>query len=676
LEILVLKTNCYSAEERYIYKPWKNILEQIKRKIDIEKLDSSLPWKRILSFLFPSFLAEKEVLFYEILNFESIQHQSAVDALLHFLREVAKSRRLIFVFEDLQWCDSKSLELLKLLIEDNKNTNILVLLTTRNERKERLMKFFCNLYRSGLIKEINLRRFNLSEVKKFTTARLPDYSFSEDLFKKIFEETEGNPFFLVECIKLLDKNYRKEDLSNFLTNKSRDILRERVLSVSEEARKILNIAAIPFDNISHDLLLELSGKDELTLIKLLEELLDHYLLTEIVADKGAKTCYKFTHIKIRDYVYKSLSYSRARLLHEKIARILENKLTGEKNYREYYGRLIYHYKNAGNKNKFLEYLIKEAENYFHKTHELFPVVNDEELKKNKILILNQKESQRYLNEIEEVLLKLKEEGNEQNNEELIKLEVKYLNMKALYLICQGNYEKALAYLARMVKRAQLVNDSVSLIEAYQQMAGVGIQKENLRLIEYSARKMYELAEKMNMKTKIGVALRFLGVSNLYKRKYQTAEKMFNNSIQIFKKVEKEKEKYTLGIAAIYNYLGEIKRHQEEFDEALNYYERCIGLCEARNIVCGLGVFYTNAGQVSFEIKDYNRAQYYFKKAVDVFDQLKTIWGYSTIAYSFLALLEVLKGNYKQAYSYLSTADRIIKKHYKKVLGRYFIAYQS
>ncbi len=410
------------------------------------------------------------------------------------------------------------------------------------------------------------------------------------------------------------------------------------------------------------MLLKLSGKDELTLVKLLEELVDHYLLTEVIDDKRGKPCYKFTHTRIRDYVYKSLTYSRARLLHEKIARILEDKLSEGKNSREYYTRLIYHYQRAGNKVKHLEYLIKEADIYFHKTHELFPIVNDDELRKDKILALNQKESQRYLGEIEEVLSTLREE---EYAEDLMKQEIKYLNMKALYLICHGSYDKALTYLTKMVNRACLLKDWPSAIEAYQQMAGLGIQKENERLIEDSGKKMYRLAKTMKMDKKMGVALRFLGISSLYKRKYQIAERMFNNSIQIFKKLERGREKYTLAIAALYNYLGEVKRHKGRFNEALSYYERCIGLCEARNIVCGLGVFYTNAGQVCFELQDYARAEQYFKRAVEIFQQLNTIWGYSTIANGFLALLAVLGGNYLRAYSYLQTADRIINKHYKR-----------
>ncbi len=658
-ESLVIKSECFPAEERYIYKPWKKVMENIKENIELKKIDSSLPWKRIMSFLFPSFLARDEMT-EDILNFESIQHQSAIDAFIYLLTEVAKEEKLILVFENLQWFDKKSLELVKSVIRADKNERIVIIATTRNERTERLNELFSSLYREELLKNLELPRFTKKGVKTFCQIKIPDYDFNSELLDVIYRETEGNTFFMVEALKFLTPDGNKKDIEKFMTTKTRNILRERVLSVPCDARKLLNIIAIPFDKISFGFLCKISGMDKVKIIDLLETLTEYNLIEEIPEEKYGRIFYHFTHAKLREYIYQNLSHSRLRLLHEKFAAILEkNKNVLDE--REYYSRLIYHYSCAGNKYKQLQYILKEAEIYFHRSHELFPVINDKKIQKNEILALNQKESYRYLKEIEELFSALKKE-DDKNYEQM---EVKLLDMWALFSIVQGNYDKALSCVRQMIDKAARIGDLESIINGYEQLAGLGIQKEDLNLIEDSARKMYELAKKLNKNIKMGIALRFLGIYEMYRKNYRSSEENFNKALQIFKNAELGSEKYTIGIAAIYNYIGEIKRHRGQFTEALNYYERCIGLCEGKNILCGLGVFYTNAGQVSYELKKYELAEKHFLKAVNIFGQLKTVWGYSSLPNSFLALLALKKGKYYKASEYLKMADLTLKKYHKR-----------
>ncbi|MCK8815825.1 AAA family ATPase [Natroniella sulfidigena] len=661
-DCLVLKANCFQAEERYIFKPWQNILQQLKGKINFEQINTSLPWKKIISFLFPSFLAEEEELLpKEIFNFQSIQSQSAIEALIFLLKEAAKEKKLLFVFEDLQWCDDKSLFLLRDLIQEQEQ-NILVMATSRNERKERVERIFSNLKRYELMKEVKLGRLTLSETEELTQATLPNYNFSQEVLMKIYQETEGNTFFLVEALNLLEEE-GADALSQLLTTKTKDILRNRVQSVSQEAQKILKLISVCFDQVSYDLLSAISGKNDLELIELLEELENHYLIEELAGKKGQGPAYKFTHSKIRQFIYKEQSFSRANLLHKRIAQLLEERLQSGVGVRDQYLKLIYHYSRAGDKLKQLEYLIKEAEVYFHHTHELFPVNNDKNLEKSRILSLNQDESRRYLVEIEGLLQEVEQEKG--RIPLLRKMEVKFLMMRASFLICEGEYEQAISDVKEMITEAKSVDDWSSILMGYQKLVGIGIQKEDISLLEDNAEKMYNLAENMKNDVKMGLALRFLGIVKIYKKNYKAAERLFNQSLRTFKEAQTLGTKYTLSIAAVFNYLGEVKRHQGQFTEAINYYERGINLCEEQDILCGLGIFYTNAGQVLYQLKDYNKARAYFEKSLDIFGQLKTIWGYSTITNGFMALLSIRANNYEQAYQYLKTADAVIKQYHKR-----------
>ncbi|ADL13438.1 AAA family ATPase [Acetohalobium arabaticum] len=661
---LVVKTNCYQAEERYIFKPWKNILQQLKEQINLANIDLPPLWKRAISFLFPSILTEDdESALDELVNCDSIQYQSAVEALLFLVSEIAKEQKLVLVFEDLQWCDDRSLLLLRNLIRENENNNILVLATSRNQRRERVEEFFADLKRHDLLTEITLNRLNLSEVKDFAQKTLPDYQFSKDLLIKIHQETEGNIFFLVELLNLLAEDGKEEALANLLTVKSKNILRNRVLSVSKEAQKILRLASICFDNFSYELLAAISDKNDLELIEILEELQNYYLIEELSVNQREGLTYRFTHSKLREFIYEQQSRSRVRLLHRRIAQFFEEQLQETARSRNYYSKLIHHYSQAGDKFKHLTYLIKEAEMYFYYTHELFPIISDRRLAKDNILSFNQEWPQYYLSKVEDLLKEI--EWKSDNSFELRKMEVKFLNLQSHFLIAQGDYEAAIDQIEKLINEAKLINDYGILLEAYEKMASLGIQKENTNLIEKNAVEMYDLAKKQKANVKEGIALRFLGIVRLYQRQYSKAEELFNQALDVFKEAETVRKKYTLGIATVYNYLGEVKRYQGEFEQAINFYQHSIDLCENQDILSGVGIFYVNAGQMFYKLENYKKAQNYFFQSLKIFQQLRTIWGYSVIANSFMALLSIQTGSYKEAYDYIVNSDAIIEQCYKR-----------
>ncbi|MBM7625000.1 AAA family ATPase [Sporohalobacter salinus] len=660
---LVVRTNCYQAEERYVFKPWKNILQQFKEKIDLTNIDLPPLWRRSISFLFPSILSEGEQeSLDEMANCGSIQYQSAVEALLFLLSKIAENRKLILVFEDLQWCDDRSLLLLRNLIRENKNNNILVLATSRNQRKERVEEFFSDLKRYDLLREMTLVRLNLPEVKNFAQKTLPDYQFSENLLIKIHKETEGNIFFLVELLNLLVESGKEEALTNLLTVKSKNILRNRILSVSKEAQKILRLASICFDKFSYDLLAAISDKNDFELIEILEELQSYYLIEEVSTQEDSPI-YCFTHSKLREFIYEQQPLPRVRLLHRRIAQFFEEQLQEEERNRNRYSKLIHHYSRAGDKLKYLTYLIKEAEIYFYYTHELFPIISDRRLAKDNILSFNQEWPQYYLSKIENLLKEIEWESD--NSFELRKMEVKFLNLQSHFLIAQGDYEAAIDQIEKLISEAKLINGNEILLEAYEKMASLGIQKEDTDLIEKNAVKMYNLSKKEDAVVKEGISLRFLGIARLYQRQYSKAEKLFNQALDVFKEAETVRKKYTLGIATVYNYLGEVKRYQGKFEQAINFYQYSINLCEKQDILSGLGIFYVNAGQVFYKLEKYKEAQKYFSHSLQIFRQLRTIWGYSVIANSFMALLSIQAGNYKEAYDYIVNSDTIIEQCYKR-----------
>lgn len=659
-DCLIFETACFQAEERYILKPWKTILQKIDNRLDIEKLDLSLSWERVISYLFPSLKKNNDLV--KEMNLESIKTQSIFDALIYLLTEISREYKLLLIFEDLQWSDKESLFLINNLIHE-KNSEIMVIATTRNSGIKITNNIFSGLNKDDLLNKVYLKRLTYEQVQEFSTNFLDKDNLNNDLIDSLYNETEGNIFFLVEYLNHIKEN-SKNNISYKLTTHSKSILRNRLQSVSKEAQKIMRLISVFFDKVSYEILTELSNKSGLELIKIIEKLQEHYIIKE-VTDNSSNPCYKFTHIKLRDFIYNEQSDSRKKIIHERIANILEDKISNIKNNvnREDYTSLIYHYQRAGNVEKHVEYLIKEAEIYFNYTHELYPVVKDRYLRRNNLLMINKEDARFYLTEINDLLEKLESTGIE--TKKLKKFRIKFLHMRSYYLIGEGEYDVAIIHIKKMLQQAKKINDLHSLMKGYEELAILGIQLEEYSLLKENAQNLYNTAVNKHNEIKIAIAKRLLGVANLYNKNFSQAVDYFKGSLQIFEDKELLGRKYTLSKAALLNYLGEVKRRSGNFEGAISYYNDAINMCEKQNISCGLGTFYTNAGIAYYHFGQLKKAEEQFEKAIKIFGELPTIWGYSVLANSYLSLIMLRKGKYSRSFSLLQKADEIIEEYPKR-----------
>ena len=120
------------------------------------------------------------------------------------------------------------------------------------------------------------------------------------------------------------------------------------------------------------------------------------------------------------------------------------------------------------------------------------------------------------------------------------------------------------------------------------------------------------------------------------------------------------DRYSLSIAAAYNYIGDIRRCKQQFGEALTYYSRAIKIAREKNAFSSLAVFFTNAGQAAFEQGDFKHSSDYFSQAIGMYNKLDTLWGRS-LAEGFTSLLLVRGKKYSQALEGLKGAALFANK---------------
>jgi tetratricopeptide (TPR) repeat protein len=153
-----------------------------------------------------------------------------------------------------------------------------------------------------------LPRLDLGGVDAVTRAVRPDASQPE-LVRRLFAETEGLPFLVVEYLRVLDVS----SAHWAIPDGARDLMRVRLSPLSEVGRQLLAAAAVIGRSFDADAVRLTSGRAEEEVVNGLEELTGHGLIRE------GSHHYDFSHETLRALVHADISLARRRLLHRRAA---------------------------------------------------------------------------------------------------------------------------------------------------------------------------------------------------------------------------------------------------------------------------------------------------------------------------------------------------------------------
>ncbi len=251
-------------------------------------------------------------------------------ALAQFFTGQTRKQAVLFVIEDIHWSDDTSLEFLHYLVRHSTAKPLLLLLTYRDDEVHpRLRQFLAQLDRERLAQEIGLTHLTRDNVDAMLRAifSLP-HSARLELPDPIYDQTEGNPFFVEEVLKsllasgdifYLNGRWERKPLAELHIPRSvQDAVQQRTDHLSEEARQVLNLAAVAGRHFDFALLQALTGHDEAQLLLLLKELIAAQLVVEESDEQFA-----FRHALTRQAVYRQLLARERKALHRTIAETLE-----------------------------------------------------------------------------------------------------------------------------------------------------------------------------------------------------------------------------------------------------------------------------------------------------------------------------------------------------------------
>jgi predicted ATPase len=269
---------------------------------------------------------------------------------------------LIIRLDDLQWADSASIGMLHFLARNVRDLPIFLLGTYRTEevlsREKEVHPFLDSLQvmrREGIVEEVNLHPLAERETNQVVSGML-QRPVQKATMDRIFKESGGSPLFTVETLRMLVSEGRliqKEetwvmtsDGEIHIPRTIQEVIARRMAKLSQEQRRILEWASVIGERFDPSLLSESMGVDELHTLDVLDTISQGFQL--VAPDEGS---YKFTHAKIRDVAYDSISKPKRMELHKRVGFSLEKRLPDN----ALLGPLSWHFDRAQTNDKCIKY---------------------------------------------------------------------------------------------------------------------------------------------------------------------------------------------------------------------------------------------------------------------------------------------------------------------------------
>ena len=236
------------------------------------------------------------------------------EALLRLAEGVALDRSTVFVFEDVQWIDGASLQLLSFLSHNMRQGQALLIITVRTEALEAagpVLSFLAELERDRDVMRVELERLDQEATRRQLSAIL-DERVPEATVERICRLGDGNPLFTEELLAAVDLG------SDGVTPRLRDLLGARSARLPADAQEMLAIAATVGRSIDTEILAAASGLDEAQVRHAVRAGIDEQVLIRARDGRG----YRFRHELMRAAIAAELTDAEAERIHAAYAQTL------------------------------------------------------------------------------------------------------------------------------------------------------------------------------------------------------------------------------------------------------------------------------------------------------------------------------------------------------------------
>ncbi len=272
--------------------------------------------------------------------------EMTLEALAHYLQRLADRSPVLLIVEDAHWLDPTTLDLMTRVIDRIRQMRVLALITFRPDFRPVWTEYshvtFLTLSRLP-------RRQSIELIASMTRGKVLPHEIQQAILAK----TDEVPLYIEELTEnLLETGLLAEGTDSFtlkaplndmmIPDSLQSLLMERVDRLGPEKEIVQTGAAIGRE-FTYELLRETVDVTD----SQLNSALDLFVSSGLILQGGERSLsrYRFKHMLVQEAAYNTLPKKSRRLLHARIARILEEKFPQRAQLEPEF--LAYHFEQAG-----------------------------------------------------------------------------------------------------------------------------------------------------------------------------------------------------------------------------------------------------------------------------------------------------------------------------------------
>jgi DNA-binding SARP family transcriptional activator len=334
--------------------PYQPVIEALRPRIERENAPDDLfsdLWLAELSRLLPE-LCDRYPDLPAPAGEKSVARNRLFEAVARLGQALAARAPLVLFIDDVQWADAASLDVLHYLARRfaKSETPALLLLTLRMEERATLAGWRTDMERAAPLTHLPLGPLTAEDVLRLLKAlggkdgrRAANL---ERFGQWLFAETEGQPFYLIETLKvLLERGIlashpnaeggwtidftaaleHEEVVRGFFPPSVREVIVARLDRLAPNAFALLVAGAVLGHDITFGHMCQVADLTEEDGLPALDELLHSHLLhaSEHEGERLTDGRYVFAHAKIRAIVYTEAGEARRSIFHRRAVRALQ-----------------------------------------------------------------------------------------------------------------------------------------------------------------------------------------------------------------------------------------------------------------------------------------------------------------------------------------------------------------